>query len=598
MEEDHSDMPSIPEFFKGRSIFITGATGFMGKVLVEKLLRSCPELDTIYILLRPKKGHSVEERLDEFRSSAIFGRLNEERPGASHGPQLVAVAGDVSEKGFGLSPEDRQRLVQNVSVFFHSAASVRFDDTLRTAVTLNLRGTYEAIKLAENMKQLVVFLYVSTTYSNTTRYVTDEAVYPSVAPWKLLLRMIDELDDDTLEIVTPKVLGKLPNTYGFSKGLAEAVVNDHRDTVPAIIFRPSIVCSSMQEPFPGWLDNLNGPAGLLIACGKGLIHSVFCNLDLISDFSPVDVAIKAMIVAAWKNGVRRSRAMQRAGFESEPKSEIIHDTEDDGRCADYIPVYNCATSPVRNTTIGTVVTMAQEMAMVIPLNDCIWYPTGKATTNRLRHVFIVFSMQILPAIVVDSLLRLKGEKPRLLRMQRRIFLACHALEYYLNNSWSFPNHRFKRLLEGIPDGDKEAFSSTIWEEDEREYFKNCMRGARKYLLNEPEETMPAAKRHIVKMYWVDKIVRYGLLGLFIYDLNTLTLTISAFSIVLGWSGEVKPADPSSEAANTPRPERAEERGDAERLLLSPFLEHQAAFLVPPAHETSAPSSVTFTVLQL
>jgi Male sterility protein len=40
-------------------------------VLVEKLLRSCPELDTIYLLLRPKKGHSVEERLDEFRNSPV-----------------------------------------------------------------------------------------------------------------------------------------------------------------------------------------------------------------------------------------------------------------------------------------------------------------------------------------------------------------------------------------------------------------------------------------------------------------------------------------------------------------------------------------------
>jgi alcohol-forming fatty acyl-CoA reductase len=69
------------------------------------------------------------------------------------------------------------------------------------------------------------------------------------------------------------------------------------------------VCSSIQEPFPGWLDNLNGPAGLLIACGKGVVHSVICNTELVSDFSPVDVAIKAMIVATWKNGVLRSREM-------------------------------------------------------------------------------------------------------------------------------------------------------------------------------------------------------------------------------------------------------------------------------------------------
>ncbi|XP_059480666.1 putative fatty acyl-CoA reductase CG5065 [Neocloeon triangulifer] len=523
MEDDliQFDMPTIPEFFKGRSIFITGATGFMGKVLVEKLLRSCPELDTIYLLLRPKKGHSVEERLDEFRNSQVFARLNEERPGASMGTQLVAVAGDVSEKGFGLSEQDRDTLVRHVSVFFHSAASVRFDDPIKKAVSLNLRGTYEAVQLAEQMQHLVVFLYVSTTYSNTTRFVTDEAVYPPAADWRLLLRMIDELDDDTLEIVTPKILGKLPNTYGFSKGLAESVVNDHRDTVPAIIFRPSIVCSSVQEPFPGWLDNLNGPAGLLIACGKGLIHSVFCNMDLISDFSPVDVAIKAMIVAAWKNGVRRSRAMQKEGSSSEPKSELITEDADDGRCSTTIPVYNCATSPVRNTTIGTVVTMAQELASEIPLNDCIWYPTGNTTTNRFRHTIVVFLMQILPACIIDGLLKIKGEKTRLLRMQRRIFLACHALEYYLNNAWSFPNNRFQRLLEEIPDCDKETFGSTIWEVDEREYFINCMRGARKYLLNEPEDTMPAAKRHIVKMYWLDKIVRYGLLALIVYALFSI-----------------------------------------------------------------------------
>jgi len=83
-------------------------------------------------------------------------------------------------------------------------------------------------------------------------------------------------------------------------------------------------------------------------------------------------------------------------------------------------------------------------------------------------------------------------------MQRRIFLASAALEYYLNNSWSFPNSRFKKLLEEIPPSDMENFSSNIWEADEKVYFKNCMIGARKYLLLETEETMPAAKRHIVK----------------------------------------------------------------------------------------------------
>lgn len=47
---------SIAEFYGGKNILITGATGFMGKVLVEKLLRDCGDVKCIYILVRMKRG--------------------------------------------------------------------------------------------------------------------------------------------------------------------------------------------------------------------------------------------------------------------------------------------------------------------------------------------------------------------------------------------------------------------------------------------------------------------------------------------------------------------------------------------------------------
>lgn len=56
---------SIATYFNGKSLFITGGTGFIGKVVVEKLLRTCPNLKNIYFLIRPKKGQSCEERIDK-----------------------------------------------------------------------------------------------------------------------------------------------------------------------------------------------------------------------------------------------------------------------------------------------------------------------------------------------------------------------------------------------------------------------------------------------------------------------------------------------------------------------------------------------------
>lgn len=53
------------EWYRGRSVFITGATGFMGKVLMEKLLYSYADMKNIYILIRSKRGRTVEQRIED-----------------------------------------------------------------------------------------------------------------------------------------------------------------------------------------------------------------------------------------------------------------------------------------------------------------------------------------------------------------------------------------------------------------------------------------------------------------------------------------------------------------------------------------------------
>lgn len=65
------DYTSIAKLFTDRSVFITGGTGFMGKVLVEKLLRSCPGIKNIYLLIRPKKGQETAARLNDLLNTPV-----------------------------------------------------------------------------------------------------------------------------------------------------------------------------------------------------------------------------------------------------------------------------------------------------------------------------------------------------------------------------------------------------------------------------------------------------------------------------------------------------------------------------------------------
>lgn len=61
----------IAEFYKNKTILITGGTSFLGKVLLEKILRSCPEVRKIYLLVRNKKGNSPQQRIDSLLNSSV-----------------------------------------------------------------------------------------------------------------------------------------------------------------------------------------------------------------------------------------------------------------------------------------------------------------------------------------------------------------------------------------------------------------------------------------------------------------------------------------------------------------------------------------------
>lgn len=74
---DREANSKVANFYQGRSVFITGATGYIGKALIEKLIRSCDKIKRIYILVREKRGKEIQERLtDLIRSQVSYALLS------------------------------------------------------------------------------------------------------------------------------------------------------------------------------------------------------------------------------------------------------------------------------------------------------------------------------------------------------------------------------------------------------------------------------------------------------------------------------------------------------------------------------------------
>lgn len=69
------EMSHVQQFMTGRSILVTGFTGFLGKLLVTKLLSSCPDIDTVFVLIRKGKHPNVEDRFARIIQSKVSKRV-------------------------------------------------------------------------------------------------------------------------------------------------------------------------------------------------------------------------------------------------------------------------------------------------------------------------------------------------------------------------------------------------------------------------------------------------------------------------------------------------------------------------------------------
>ncbi|EFN65009.1 Fatty acyl-CoA reductase 1 [Camponotus floridanus] len=435
----------------------------------------------------------------------LFDILRSEQPSALN--KLIPIASDVSVEGLGLLPSDREMLIEKVNIIFHVAASVRFDDNLRKAIFNNTRSTRDLCILATEMKKLVVLLHVSSTYTQTDKSVVQETLYPSELDWKEAIKVAETVDEYTLRTFTAKYLATMPNTYTFSKRLAEAIINDYSKSLPCVIIRPSIVVSTAIEPVQGWLDNFNGPIGLFVGGGKGVLRVVYVDPVVTSDFIPVDVAIKAMIIAAWHRGLKPI-------------------TEDD-----TMHIYNCSSHDVKQINIKNLIQMAFKITKDVPLEQIVWSPATTITKNPYMYYILVLIMHIFPAFFIDRIMKLFGARPMLLKLQRKIYCANNALSYFLTNVWTFHNEKLINLFDDLSAENKQHFGFAYRDFNIENYFRNGLIGAKVYLLNEDMNQLEAARYHRKRMDWLNRITTmlFVILILWIfYRNNTLSYITNYF----------------------------------------------------------------------
>jgi fatty acyl-CoA reductase len=349
----------LSEAYGGKKILLTGGTGFLGTALIEKVLRSLPDLGRLYLLVRPSRGKSAAERFEkDVLGAAAFRGLREKLGDdfEEHVSKKVSVLeGDVHAASLGLGEDELFELAREVDVVIHSAASVIFDAPLDTALDSNVRGTLGLLRLASSWEKRPLFMHISTAYvAGTSRDDAPEAPPGAASPVGTTLdareevlgleAVVAEVDEASrersllrrFETEARRELGMVGeehevagrvdqlrrawmrerlvergteraqelgwnDVYTFTKSLAERMVVAERGETPLVILRPAIIESSHREPYPGWIQGTRMADPIIMAFAKGILREFPGNPKSYVDIVPVDHVVNAILAA----GVRR-----------------------------------------------------------------------------------------------------------------------------------------------------------------------------------------------------------------------------------------------------------------------------------------------------
>jgi len=473
---------SIVNALRGKTLLLTGATGFLGKIILEKILRSAPDVGRIYVLVRPRKGSTADERMQsEIIQSEVFtrlkGQIGVQQFQELIRSKLVALPGELTLAEIGLTQPLLQELYPVLNFVIHSAAIVDFNERLDRAVELNVLGSLRLLEIAKRCERMEGFVHVSTAYVNSNRRGwIEEKLYPlGYDPEEMLARVREMKESELDKISGSGLLAEWPNTYTFTKAMTEHLIEKRRAHVPVIIVRPSIIGSSWREPVPGWVDCLTAAGAVYMACGLGILSLIPGQMDYVSDLIPADTVVNAILGAlAVVQGQRNAFA-------------VCH-----------------ATSSTENTMHwGAIMDCVIDYFRLHPPARSLKKPSFQMVPSSQLFQVLFFLKYSIPSALLNTVTPIGSkafqQKAALYnKLVWRARVIIESFRHFTDNQWSFHNGHTRRIGQMLVPEERTSFNLSIKELDWVDYNNNFCFGLCKYVLRmdliEPEFDDPSEGR--------------------------------------------------------------------------------------------------------
>lgn len=280
----------------GNTILLTGVTGFVGKVVLEELIRRRDaqdlQFDCILVLIRPSRNQTAPER---FMTTVFKSKCFSNLPG-DWSKDIEVVSGDLMEPNCGLGAQMLVDLTTRVTHIIHCAGCVAFDTSLNVLLAENVTASLNILGMSQKCANLQRLVVTSTAYVTPNRKgpIWEElAVLPNSA-----LHILDDLHDGRKDSDQIRSETGHPNNYTLAKCLAEHFLVEKKGSTPLTIVRPSIISASWKYPFTGWIDSFAAVGGPISAFALGGLKVLHGDPSAILDVVPVDIVAECLIKEA------------------------------------------------------------------------------------------------------------------------------------------------------------------------------------------------------------------------------------------------------------------------------------------------------------